>query len=174
MVPQWGRVEFAPLVFSQAIWQGENMTNPQTYLIIADDGVQYGPITESDLRAWIQDRRVNGQNQAWQEGSAEWKPLCEHATFRGSFAAAAPPAPMARPPVAPPSTRHAATQRTTTDTPVIGTSTIVCSYLLAVLMPFFGFFAGIYLLAKKQPGHGVACIAISLLTFCIVITMMNS
>lgn len=45
------------------------MTSPQTYLVIADDGAQYGPIAESDLRTWIQDRRVNGQNQAWQEGS---------------------------------------------------------------------------------------------------------
>ena len=39
--------------------------------------------------------------------------------------------------------------------------TIFCSYLLAVLMPFFGFFAGIYLIAKKQAGHGVVVMAIS-------------
>ena len=150
------------------------MTNPQTYLVIADDGAQYGPISETDLRAWIQDRRVNGQNQAWQEGSADWKPLSEHAAFRGSFAPAAPPAPMSRPPAAPPPTRHAVTQRATADAAVIGTGTIVCSYLLAVFMPFFGFFAGIYLLAKKQPGHGVACMAISVLTFFVYISMMNS
>jgi hypothetical protein len=78
------------------------MTNPQTYLVIADDGAQYGPIPESDLRAWIQDRRVNGQNQAWQEGSADWKPLSEHAAFRGLFAPPPLPAPMPRRPAAPP------------------------------------------------------------------------
>lgn len=149
-------------------------TNPQTYLVIADDGAQYGPITETDLRAWIQDRRVNGQNQAWQEGSADWKPLSEHVAFRGLFAPPPPPAPIPRPHAPPPSPRYAATPKPAADAPALGTSTIVCSYLLAVLMPFLGFFAGIYLLAKKQPGHGVACMAISIVTFFIFFSMMNS
>jgi DNA-directed RNA polymerase subunit RPC12/RpoP len=42
-------------------------------------------------------------------------------------------------------------------------STIVCSYIVAVLMPFAGFFVGIYLLLKKEFGHGVSVMALSLL-----------
>lgn len=38
---------------------------------------------------------------------------------------------------------------------------IALSYTLAVLLPLFGFFAGIYLLLKKQHGHGVAAMALS-------------
>jgi hypothetical protein len=70
------------------------MTASNTYLVIADDGTQYGPITEPDLRAWIQERRVGAHNQAWQEGAPEWKPLSEHAAFRGSFAPPPPPPPL--------------------------------------------------------------------------------
>jgi predicted RNA-binding Zn-ribbon protein involved in translation (DUF1610 family) len=40
---------------------------------------------------------------------------------------------------------------------------IIAGYALAVIVPFIGFFVGIYLLAKKEPGHGVACMAISIL-----------
>ena len=42
---------------------------------------------------------------------------------------------------------------------------IGAAYILAIVVPFIGFFAGIYLLAKKEPGHGVACIAISVAAF---------
>ena len=46
--------------------------------------------------------------------------------------------------------------------PTIGTGSIVAAYLLSVVMPLFGFIAGIYLwAAKKQTGHGAACIIIS-------------
>jgi hypothetical protein len=38
---------------------------------------------------------------------------------------------------------------------------ILASYTLAILLPMFGFFAGVYLLIKKQPGHGVAAMALS-------------
>lgn len=41
-------------------------------------------------------------------------------------------------------------------------STIACSYVLSLLMPPVGFFVGIYLAAKKEIGHGVSVIAISL------------
>jgi Gpi18-like mannosyltransferase len=50
----------------------------------------------------------------------------------------------------------------TPDRPV-ALSTIICSYILSILMPFAGFFAGIYLLTKKQSGHGLTCIALSIL-----------
>ncbi len=57
--------------------------------------------------------------------------------------------------------------------PVVGTGTIVCSYILALLMPLFGFFAGIYLLAKKQVGHGVTCMAISVFMFLFLLSVFN-
>lgn len=44
----------------------------------------------------------------------------------------------------------------------IASSTIVCSYVLCFLIPIAGFFAGIYLMTKKQSGHGTACMAISI------------
>lgn len=40
---------------------------------------------------------------------------------------------------------------------------IVVGYVCAVVIPFVGFFIGIYLMAKKQPGHGVATMALSIL-----------
>jgi hypothetical protein len=40
---------------------------------------------------------------------------------------------------------------------------IVLGYVCAVVIPFVGFFVGIYLMAKNQPGHGVTTIALSTL-----------
>jgi uncharacterized membrane protein YjjP (DUF1212 family) len=51
---------------------------------------------------------------------------------------------------------------------------IAAAYFLAVIVPFIGFFAGIYLLAKKQPGHGVACMAISVVAFFFWIALLRS
>jgi hypothetical protein len=42
---------------------------------------------------------------------------------------------------------------------------IAAAYILAIIVPFIGFFVGLYLLAKKEPGHGVACMAISVFAF---------
>ena len=47
----------------------------------------------------------------------------------------------------------------------IGSGTIGLAYAMSLLLPFIGFFMGIYLLAKKEAGHGVACMAISVATF---------
>src|SRR5438128_1229314 len=41
-----------------------------------------------------------------------------------------------------------------------------------VMLPLFGFFAGIYLVAKKQTGHGVACMALSVFAGLIFFVMM--
>jgi DNA-directed RNA polymerase subunit RPC12/RpoP len=51
---------------------------------------------------------------------------------------------------------------TTTTETEIGPGTIVASYILAILFPLLGFIAGIYLVAKKEPAHGVACILVSI------------
>jgi DNA-directed RNA polymerase subunit RPC12/RpoP len=50
---------------------------------------------------------------------------------------------------------------------------IAAAYILALIVPFIGFFAGIYLLAKKQPGHGVACMAISVFAFLVFYTLIR-
>ena len=44
----------------------------------------------------------------------------------------------------------------------ISAGNIAASYVIAVALPFIGFFVGIYLMAKKEHGHGVACIALSI------------
>jgi hypothetical protein len=46
---------------------------------------------------------------------------------------------------------------------LIRQSTMISSYALAFLIPIAGFFAGIYLMAKKETGHGVAVMAISVI-----------
>ena len=38
---------------------------------------------------------------------------------------------------------------------------ILWGYLLAILLPVIGFFIGLYLVLKKQHGHGVAAMALS-------------
>jgi ribosomal protein L37AE/L43A len=50
---------------------------------------------------------------------------------------------------------------------------ILGAYVIAIVIPFIGFFNGIYLLAKKEVGHGLACIAISILAFFIYLGMWN-
>ena len=38
------------------------------------DGKQYGPVSEADLRAWIQQGRVKPTDNVWREGMADWVP----------------------------------------------------------------------------------------------------
>jgi hypothetical protein len=44
---------------------------------------------------------------------------------------------------------------------------IMAGYFLAVLLPLFGFFVGVYLLVKSQHGHGVAAMALSVFSIII-------
>lgn len=143
------------------------MNDTQTYQVLADDGNQYGPIMESELRAWIREGRVQKHNQIWWEGSPEWKQLGEHPIFRGLFAP-----PVARPIAAP--AQISTPPRPAVAGPEIGTRTLVLSYVLCILAPLFGFFAGIYLMAKKQHGHGVACMVISIIIGLLFLAMFNS
>lgn len=52
--------------------------------------------------------------------------------------------------------------------------TIIFCYVLCLLMPLAGFFGGIYLMAKKQPGHGCACMAFSVLLTVFWFTLLFS
>jgi hypothetical protein len=46
------------------------------------------------------------------------------------------------------------------------------SYVSAVLMPFIGFFMGLYLLTKKESGHGLTCIALSIVIFSVALYLL--
>ena len=41
---------------------------------------------------------------------------------------------------------------------------LILSYILAVIVPLAGFFSGVYLMAKKEHGHGATCMGVSV--FC--------
>ena len=58
--------------------------------------------------------------------------------------------------------------------PSVSGGNIAAAYILSVIMPLIGFFAGIYLMAKKEAGHGVACMGISALSFLIWVSILNS
>lgn len=45
------------------------------------------------------------------------------------------------------------------------------SYLSALLMPFIGFFMGLYLVTKKESGHGLTCIALSIVVFVVCLLL---
>ena len=47
-------------------------------------------------------------------------------------------------------------------------------YLLAILLPLFGFFYGIWLITKKESGHGCAVMAISIFCFLVWLSVLPS
>src|SRR5438874_4315586 len=67
------------------------------YRIIGADGKEYGPISETQLRQWIAEGRVNAQTRVLAEGTSDWKTVADLpqlATAIPGAAAAAPPPPM--------------------------------------------------------------------------------
>ena len=72
------------------------------YKIIGGDGQEYGPITEADLRKWIEEGRLNAQSLAKAESATEFRPLSTFPEFAGVLGTAAaghgappPPTPQA-------------------------------------------------------------------------------
>jgi ssDNA-binding Zn-finger/Zn-ribbon topoisomerase 1 len=53
-------------------------------------------------------------------------------------------------------------------------STIGLAYLTTLLIPLAGFFFGIYLIAKKEPGHGCGCMFLSFVSSSIWATILFS
>lgn len=49
------------------------------------DGEKAGPFSEEQIRARISAGEVDGDQPAWEEGLAVWKPLGEFSRFRGAF-----------------------------------------------------------------------------------------
>jgi len=41
---------------------------------------------------------------------------------------------------------------------------LILSYTMAVILPLAGFFTGVYLMAKKESGHGATCMGVNV--FC--------
>lgn len=61
------------------------------YTIIGADGLEYGPVTEQQLRQWIAEGRANAQTKVRVAGATDWKPLSELPEFSLSFAVPPPP-----------------------------------------------------------------------------------
>ncbi len=55
------------------------------YKIIGGDGQEYGPVTESELRQWIAEGRLNPQSLAKAENDAEFRPLSTFPEFASAF-----------------------------------------------------------------------------------------
>ncbi|MDB6035692.1 MAG: serine/threonine protein kinase [Verrucomicrobiales bacterium] len=49
-----------------------------TYKIIGGDGVEYGPISLPELKAWIADGRIAGRTQIWRSDQARWLPAIQY------------------------------------------------------------------------------------------------
>lgn len=62
----------------------------------------------------------------------------------------------------------------TTPPITIAQSTIVCSYILAIVVPVVGVLFGIYLMTQKSHGHGLVCIGLSIFSGVIFMAMLNS
>jgi GYF domain 2 len=60
------------------------------YTIIGGDGKQYGPISESDLRKWITEGRLNAQSLAKAESDAEFRTLATFPELAELFGIAPP------------------------------------------------------------------------------------
>ena len=47
-------------------------------------------------------------------------------------------------------------------------------YMLAVLLPLFGFFAGVWLMTRKESGHGCAVMVVSVLSGVVWLAVFSS
>jgi hypothetical protein len=65
------------------------------YNIVGRDQNQYGPITETQLRQWIAEGRVDAQTKVQAEGATEWKLLSDFLEFRDAAKSSPPPLPAA-------------------------------------------------------------------------------
>jgi uncharacterized membrane protein len=61
-----------------------------TYTLIGNDGNQYGPTTEADVRLWIAEGRLNGQSMAKSETDATFRQLSTFPEFAEALAARNP------------------------------------------------------------------------------------
>ena len=65
------------------------------YLIIGGDGKEYGPVSESEVRHWIQQGRADGNTRIKEANAADWSRLRDLKEFEPNLA---PPADPTSPP----------------------------------------------------------------------------
>lgn len=65
------------------------------YRILGIDGTVYGPVTEAQVRQWINEGRANAQTQVQAESATEWKPLNAFPEFAATLAVPPMPPPPA-------------------------------------------------------------------------------
>ena len=53
------------------------------YTLLGSDNQQYGPVSEEDVRQWIQAGRANGQTLVYKQSAAEWAALSTFPEFAG-------------------------------------------------------------------------------------------
>lgn len=59
---------------------------------LSRDGQQQGPYSEDELRSWISSGEVAPQEQIWQEGWSEWRPISEALNLPTIAPTGSPPA----------------------------------------------------------------------------------
>jgi hypothetical protein len=57
------------------------------YTIIGGDGKEYGPVTDTDIRLWLSEGRLNGQSLAKSESDAEFRQLALFPEFASALGA---------------------------------------------------------------------------------------
>lgn len=67
------------------------------YTIIGGDGKEYGPVTESDIKQWIAEGRLNADSRAKGEGDAEFRALAQFPEFASVLKPQAAPGVIAPP-----------------------------------------------------------------------------
>ncbi len=60
------------------------------FWIIGDDGGEYGPVSEDEIRNWISDRRVDAETRVRQGNDGSWKRAAEYPEFAAALIASAP------------------------------------------------------------------------------------
>jgi TM2 domain-containing membrane protein YozV len=66
------------------------------YRIVGSDGLQYGPVSEEQLREWIAQGRVTLSTLVQADGSAEWMPAGQLPQFAALIQVPAPAPPVAQ------------------------------------------------------------------------------
>ena len=61
------------------------------YLIVGGDGKEYGPVSESDVRHWIQQGRANGDTRIKETNDADWSRLRDLTEFESNLAPSTEP-----------------------------------------------------------------------------------
>jgi len=65
------------------------------YIIIGGDGKEYGPVSETDVRQWIAEGRLNADSRVKAESDAEFRSLAQFPEFASNLTATAQSAPPA-------------------------------------------------------------------------------